>query len=580
MDPEPLTDRGADSFRLVGSDHPPAAERPVPAGVAAVAPFAAGAEHAAELFELVALQLAGAIVERRELGLLDEAAAAAAGRLLARVEHATAGQLADLVAEIARRAAVYEARLAAARARGIALPLADAFDAWRLTAVDRSILATLLGAACSPAIAQLLRCAGGTVEGTAAMLAPGHAGVLAVEERLAEDAPLARLALVAVRGAERGAARPLLERELVAAPRLAALARGASGLDEALRGATLQRRREPRIAGWAPPAVYERLRGLLAREAPLPIIWLAAARGGGAAAIAADAALSLARPALHVREASEDPAWLGALAREALLHRAALVVHPGGGPAEPSAAVSRIDPLLRRFASLPLPVVVADEHGGPGTALPALRVELPPPAAADREHLWRLALGPSDHGCDPAELAAAFRVGPEAIDRAAAHAEVVAAAAGRPIARADLVAGLRAQLPADLAPFARAAPAEAIALPAGTVDRVIDFEAAVRAHRAALALVTGPARSGKSALAALIARDVGLDLVELDALAEPRALDAGLAACELGLCLLGLDRADLAPPPLLRRLERARGPIVAMARAPVGLAHSVALALG
>ena len=556
MEAEPLVDR------------PPAPEQPVPAGAARIAPFASGAEHAAALFELITLQLAAAIVERRQLGLLDDAAGAAAGRLLARIEHASAAELDGLLAAIARRAVVFEARLEAARARGLALPLADAFDAWRLSAIDRSILATLIGAACAPVIAQLLRCAGTAVEGVAAMIAPDHAGVLAVEERLAEDAPLARLALVAVRFAER----PLLARELVAAPRLAALARGAVELDPALRGVTLQRRADPRAAGWTSPGAYHRLRGVLARGTPLPVTWIEAARGAGAAAIAADVALSLSWSVLHVHAAEADPAWLAALAREALLHRAALVVEPAG---------AALDPLLRRFATLPLPLVVADEAAGagPGTALPALHVELPPPSAADRERLWRQALGVLDHACDLAELAAALRVGPEAIDRAGAHAELVAAAAGRPITRADLVAGLRAQLPADLAPFTRPVPPAGIALPAGLADRAIDFERAVRARRAAIAVVTGPDRSGKSALAALIARDLGLDFVELDARAAPRAFEAAIAAAEQGLCLLGLDRADEAPSPWLRRLERMHGPVVAMARAPVGLARTVALAL-
>ena len=565
----------------------------MPAGPARIAAFASGAEHAAALFELIALQLAAAIVERRLLGLLDDAAGAAAGRLLARIvptglspappakpvgrpphdslaliEHASAAELDELLAGIARRAAVFEARVEAARAQGIALPLADAFDAWRLSAVDRSILATLLGAACAPAIAQLLRCAGTAVEGVAAMLAPGHAGVLAVEERLAADAPLARLALVAVQGVER----PLLQRELVAAPRLAALARGAVELDLALRGVTLQRRRDPLAGGWTAPAAYHRLRGILARGTPLPVTWIAAPRGGGAGAIAADIALSLSWNVLHVREAEDDPAWLAALAREALLHRAALVVEHGGGP---------LDPLLRRFASLPIPLVVTDETAGvgPATALPVLHVELPPPSVADREQLWRRSLGALDRACDLAELASALRVGPESIDRAVAHAKVVAAASGRPIARADLVAGLRAQLPADLAPFTRPPLPDGVALPAGLLDRVIDFELTVRERGAAIAVVTGSDRSGKSALAALIARDLGLDLVELDARAEPRALEAAIAAAEQGLCLLGFDRADEAPSPWLRRLERMRGPVVAMARAPVGLARTVSLAL-
>ncbi len=418
-------------------DRPPAAERPVPAGAARVAPFASAAEHAAALFELVELRLAAALIWRREAGLLDEAGEAASRRLLARIDHATAAELGELAAAAARRTAVFEARIEASRDRGIALPLEDAFDAWRLPAIDRAILAALLGAACSPVIARLLRCAGTAVEGVAAAIAPGHEGVLALDERLAADAPLSRLALVAWRGT----ARPLLARELAASPRLVALARGVVELDGALRGVTLQRERDPLVLGWTTPSAYHRLRGALARGTPLPVTWIAAPPGAGGSAIAADAALSLSLPALHVRQAAADPAWLDALAREALLHRAAIVALHDGHP---------LEPLLRRFERLPVPLVVIDELGGPRPALPLLHVELPMPSASDRETLWRRSLGSLERDCDLGALASALRIGAEAIDRAVAHASLVAAASDRPIAHADLIDGLRAGFPGAL----------------------------------------------------------------------------------------------------------------------------------
>ena len=157
----------------------------MPRGEVGVAPFANVREYLAALHGLTGVQIAAAIAERRDAGLLDGGD----------------GDATELRVEALRRAAVFDARLAGAQACRIALPLADAFDAWQLEGDDRVVLGYLLGAELSPAIARgFARLGGVTVETVAAVLRAGDAGVAELLGRLATGMPLSRLALVAVEG--------------------------------------------------------------------------------------------------------------------------------------------------------------------------------------------------------------------------------------------------------------------------------------------------------------------------------------------------------------------------------------------
>jgi hypothetical protein len=519
------------------SDRPPVSDLAGLAGAARVAPFTTSHEHAAALIQVVTRRCAAALAAHRALGLIDDDAGAT--RILARLPD---GELASLEAALA-------ARTAAASDAGAPIALPDAFDAWHLPAIDRAILEALIAARCSPVVARLLAGLGGvTVAGIAAVLGPGSDGVVALDARLAPSAPLRRLALIDVRDPDEA----FLDRRLAADPRLAALLTGTVELDDALPGARLQRARDPRVERWAPPAVHQALRSAIADGAALPITELAA---DGAAAIAADAALSLARPALRVTSPG-DARWLDALAREALLHRAAVIVE-GDAP----------DALVQRLAALPIPIVATAIR----TVLPVRRIELALPGAAEREAHWRDALAGIDHDIDLGKLARLARVGPDAITRAAAHAALLH---DKPT-RDDLLAALRAQLPDAPRPLATSARWEDLVLPAEVPDRVRDFLAAVReqrlgdgafGERARLA-ITGPTGTGKTALATAIARELELPLVELTS-PTPTAVAAAISAAERGLILLAADDtshdavAELRAPLLHLSRDAVRGAIV------------------
>jgi hypothetical protein len=536
-------------------DRPPAAERPVPRGVLAVAGFASAGEHVGALLHVIAARVAAVHGEpaRVSLGELT------ADDLLAR---------SPLAAEAQRRAGLFERRLAATRARGAAPPLADGFDAWGLDETERWILAAVLAAELSPALAQAIAALGDGGDGRprVAAIARIAGGTLAVEARLASQAPLRRLGLIEI-GDPR---RPLLRRRLRAAPRLARLAGGDRGLDDDLArdGAVLERERRPALAlATVPPALDQRLRGALAGRHPAPC--LITERDGGASAILCDAALAVGRPALRIPGAAlrADGDWLGAIAREARLHRAVVVIeHDDGAGAAPG-------PLLARLADEGVPAAIACA----GVTAPAagliLRLVLAPVDAAQRSGLWQVAL-PADRR-DPAldldAIAATGRMAPAAIEAVAADALALAAAAGRDrVGRSDVLDAAYARAGAhDVPRLPRATSWQVLIAPAAVVAQARELADAMGDPDAAagLPVLCGAAGTGKTLVAGLLARAVGRDLIELDAAAlavaaDLRLLAAALAAADAGLALIACTRAESAPLALLRRLALLPGAAV------------------
>jgi hypothetical protein len=527
-------------------DRPPAAERPVPRGVLAVAGFASAGEHVGALLHVIAARVAAVHGEPARASLGEQTA----DDLLAR---------SPLAAEAQRRAALFERRLAATRARGAAPPLADGLDAWGLDETERWILAAVLAAELSPTLAQAIAALGDGGDGRprVAAIARIAGGTLAVEARLAPQAPLRRFALIEV-GDPR---RPLLRRRLRAAPRLARLAGGDRGLDDDLArdGAVLERERRPALAlATVPPALDQRLRGALAGRHPAPC--LITERDGGASAILCDAALAVGRPALRIPGAAlrADGDWLGAIAREARLHRAVVVIEHDGAGAVPG-------PLLARLADEGVPAAIACAGVTAPAAGLTLRLVLAPVDAAQRVGLWQVAL-PADRR-DPAldldAIAATRRMAPAAIEAVAADALALAAAADRDRAgRSDVLDAAYARAGAhDVPRLPRATSWQVLIAPAAVVAQARELADAMGDPDAAagLPVLCGAAGTGKTLVAGLLARAVGRDLIELDAAAlavatDLRLLAAALAAADAGLALIACTRAESAPPALLRRL--------------------------
>lgn len=513
----------------VWNDMPPAGERTVPRGELPVAPFADNAEYVAALFGVVAAQLAAAIGEREALQLIERAGDAA--------------HVPELRVEVLRRITVLDVRREASRARQIPLALADAFDAWRLDTDERLLLACLLGAELSASLAgAVARCAGRpiagvTVEVLAATLQAGDPGVLELVERLSPDGQLSALGLVGF--ADGG---PFAQRRLAVAPRLFALAAGTLAADPTL-GATLlvPRMRTLALVYAGMRDAHEQLRALLARDETLPVAVLAGDRGADVIAIASECTNSLARASLRLGEILPTAAWRDAVAREALLHRAVVIVAYDGR--------ADLSPLVRRLAVLAIPIAVSCE-GVPDPdlfGLPVVRIEVVPPDVATREQLWHAALDgvTAEPSVSPSQLAL-VRCGPAHIAHAVEHARLLALASGTHVVRREaLFSGLRSVLAIPRLVF-RDTTGQKLPEPAAR-------------HLAPVLEGTKPdaviAIAGPNALAiagALAARlhmyHVAIDASDADA----RTLDAAFACADANLALVSLDHV---PPTLLARLR-------------------------
>lgn len=200
---------------------------------------------------------------------------------------------------------------------------------------------------------------------------------------------------------------------------------------------------------------------------------------------------------------------------------------------------------------------------------PVILVELPQPATAQRAELWRSALGEGTAE-DAALLADAYPLAPALIHRAAAAAK--ARAGDRPLAPEDIAGGIRAVLDDRLGQYAKRVAVtqswQDLVLPADQLDAIVELMARIRERRRVYedwgfaakvgkglgvsALFSGPPGTGKTMVAALIARDLGLELYQVD-LAKvvskwigetEQHLAALFDAAEAGHAILLFDEAD------------------------------------
>ncbi|MDB4954171.1 MAG: hypothetical protein JWO36_1740 [Myxococcales bacterium] len=224
---------------------------------------------------------------------------------------------------------------------------------------------------------------------------------------------------------------------------------------------------------------------------------------------------------------------------------------------------------------------LAAEIDGPifvtcGAQRPALRwdrpsvvVELAPPTSAQRAELWRAAL---DAGSieDADFLATQYPLAPAMIHHAAIAAR--SRATGRKIRPDDIYAGIRAVLDDRLGNFAKRVNVtqswDDLVLPQDQLDAVTELVARIRQRRTVYeqwgfaakvgkglgvsALFSGPPGTGKTMVAALIARELGLELYQVDMgkvvskwIGETeRNLGELFDAAEAGHAILLFDEAD------------------------------------
>ena len=200
---------------------------------------------------------------------------------------------------------------------------------------------------------------------------------------------------------------------------------------------------------------------------------------------------------------------------------------------------------------------------------PLILVELAQPTTAQRAKLWRSALGEGTAE-DAALLADSYPLAPALIHRAAAAAK--ARAGDQPLAPEDIFGGIRAVLDDRLGRYAKRVAVtqswQDLVLPPDQLETVVELMARIRERRRVYedwgfaakvgkglgvsALFSGPPGTGKSMVAALIARDLGLELYQVD-LAKvvskwigetEQNLAALFDAAEAGHAILLFDEAD------------------------------------
>ena len=200
---------------------------------------------------------------------------------------------------------------------------------------------------------------------------------------------------------------------------------------------------------------------------------------------------------------------------------------------------------------------------------PVIAVEMTAPSSAQRVELWKAALGQGT--VDDAEfLATQYPLAPAVIHAAAQAA--LARSQGRKVVPDDIYAGIKTVLDDRLGEFARRVsvtqtwddivlPDEQVAQVAGMIARVRQrrrvyeqwgFAAKVGRGLGTTALFSGPPGTGKTMIAGLIAKELGLELYQVDVAKlvskyigeTEKQLAAMFDAAEAGHAILLFDEAD------------------------------------
>jgi hypothetical protein len=365
-----------------------------------------------------------------------------------------------------------------------------------------------------------------------------------------------------------------------AAPRLVAFLAGRDGLDPDLAGCGGLVASPGRIVSDGErDGLVSRVRTLLGDADRRAIVLLEGRRGHGRRTIASEAcpaplvALDLERTPRGPRGLARA---LAALGRETMLRGAIPLVagieDVAGGDAD---AVGRRHELLRFLEGATTPVVLTAGAAPPAidTDRPVVRFEVPLPVPRTRAALWRAYL-PAESSMSDDDVAGAalrFRLGPGSIAAAASAATALAAARGGVIEAADLAEGVRTTVDARLHGLARRHATHLgwtdLVLPEDTRVQIDLLLARVRhAYRVleewgyqrhlpgsgVAALFSGPPGTGKTMVAGIIARELGLDLYRVD-LSQvvskwvgetEKQLDQVFAAADVGHVVLLFDEAD------------------------------------
>jgi AAA+ superfamily predicted ATPase len=232
----------------------------------------------------------------------------------------------------------------------------------------------------------------------------------------------------------------------------------------------------------------------------------------------------------------------------------------------------RLETVGREFVSLIQSNVLATSGPQRPTTRwnrPTIVIELDQPTSEHRARVWRAALG-DEAADDASRLARAYPLAPALIHHAATTAR---ARAGSGLVQPhDIAAGIRAVLDDRLGQLARRVTVtqtwDDLVLPQEQMESIVDLVARVRESARVYedwgfgkkvgkgfgvsALFSGPPGTGKTMVAALIARDLGLELYEVDFAKvvskwigeSERNLAKLFDAAEAGYAILLFDEAD------------------------------------
>jgi hypothetical protein len=449
-------------------------------------------------------------------------------------------------------------------------PFAELIAELGLGASSADLLAVLLASETDPAIAQLLAHLGATTAPTVDVLFDivyrprtlSHSGAAAMLHRdLAADARLRRLELLQVDGA---GTRPFLLQTVRIAPRLTSWLLGLRDLDPALASSVELIEPAPVAAPLAETLVEQALAAIRQRDR---VLIVRGARGSGRELVLRAAAHRLGKRLLVVDGRRLQASSLTVAVREAVLQHALVFVRDAEELlAEPEARRTFLDALGPSHDTIAI-------TGWPGALTrPSVEIAIPVPARDERLALWRAFL-PETTAMTKRELrevAGLYNLGVGGIADACKLAREQAGSAM--ITRGHLAVAVRRLFDTDLATVATRVevsqtwddlvlPVEVLGSVRGAIDRIAlrnevfgdwGFARKLGKGLGLTMLFSGPPGTGKSMVAGLIARELGLDLYVIDLaritskwLGETeKNLARAFDAAEAGHAMLLFDEAD------------------------------------
>jgi hypothetical protein len=464
-----------------------------------------------------------------------------------------------LTTKMDRLRAGVDARLAATTAAGHDLPLVRLTAMFELSPVEAQLLLVALATEVDLRYQTLFAYAQNdvtksrpTVDLALTLVCSEIDERIAAQASLAPDAPLIRWELVKLIDEGQDRDPPFLARSLKAPRRLYRFLLGDQHLDERLAPFTTLTRGVLQDEGCISPALRRRLAdAVIGMRGRVFVFSFHGSDHSNQLAAAMAAAQALGAPLLTVdleealATSSDQQLPRQALALEAKLQGAALYVSHCEALEAKGLSVRRfVQPLSRSLTDSSLPLMVGSTEPWHGEGLPdntpVLIFEVPPPSYDARLRAWQSALGQDfdDQGLDLGALAGKFKLTTDQI-RASATSAIAASradASSSGLTTEDLHAAARAHSNQGLRRLAKKVePAYVwsdLVLPQQTLRQLAaicvsvryatlvysewGFEQKMALGRGVHALFSGPSGTGKTMAAAVVAKELGLDMYSID----------------------------------------------------------------